>query len=443
MPEAGARVVIFSENGLAWVYGAYAIWMAHAVLVPVDHLSTAEELRYVIDDCEPTLVLCSRPLRRTVERALNQARHESQIIVFDELEATTSSSSNPPKGEALVVDETAMAAIVYTSGTTGEPKGVVLSFGNILANVRAVIKEGYFTAATRVLLLLPLHHVLPLAGSLVAPLLAGSTIVFATSLAGEELLSLLRRHAITTIVGVPRFYDVLHRALTERIKDSVLARSLFVVARRIHSHAFSRFVFGSVHRKFGGALKHLICGGAALSPDTAETFDVLGFCMCEGYGMTECSPMITFPRLHHIKLGSCGQVLDGCEARIAEGGEIVARGPNVMLGYYNRPEETRALMHDGWLHTGDLGHFDDEGYLYVTGRLKEILVLGSGKKVNPTSVEAALLIASTAVREVGFFWMATPYMPLSFPIGTSCLSPIDQPRRVGCDVRCSSPTTQP
>jgi long-chain acyl-CoA synthetase len=202
---------------------------------------------------------------------------------------------------------------------------------------------------------------------------------------------------------VPRFYDLLHRALRERIAGSLAGRTLFALAKRLRSRGFSRLVFGTVHRKLGGALRHLISGGAALSPDTAETFDVLGFQMCEGYGMTECAPMITFPRLKEIRLGSCGQVLDGCEVRIGEGGEILARGPNVMLGYYGRPAETAEILRDGWLHTGDLGRLDEQGYLYVTGRLKEILVLASGKKVNPGAIEAALEAASPAVREAGVF----------------------------------------
>jgi long-chain acyl-CoA synthetase len=403
MPETGARVVLFSENRPAWVYCAYAAWLARAVLVPVDHMSTAEELAYVLDDCQPALILCSRHTLSAVQRALAAARHRPRVLTLDDLETETTAPASEAAGAALVVDESAPAAIVYTSGTTGTPKGVMLSFGNLLANVRPVVREGYFTPEARVLLLLPLHHVLPLAGSLMAPLFGGSTIVFATSLAGEELLALLKRHAVTAIVGVPRFYDLLHRALRDRIQTSIAARVLFALARRIRSRVFSRLVFGSVHRKFGGALRHLVCGGAALSPDTAETFDVLGFQMCEGYGMTECAPMITFPRLHKIKLGSCGQALDGCEARIDETGEILARGPNVMLGYYGRDAETAALLRDGWLHTGDLGRLDEEGYLYVTGRLKEILVLASGKKVNPAMIETALQVAAPAVREAGVF----------------------------------------
>jgi long-chain acyl-CoA synthetase len=264
-----------------------------------------------------------------------------------------------------------------------------------------VAQAGYFTPDTRVLLLLPLHHVLRLAGSLAAPLFAGSTIVFATSLAGEALVATLRRNAVTTIIGVPRFYDMLARALRERIQASLAGRALFALAGRVSSRAFSRLIFGSVHRKLGGRLSVLVSGGAALSLETARTFEVLGFYMCEGYGMTECAPMITFPRLEQLKLGACGQALPGCEVRIQDG-EIVARGPNVMRGYYGRPEETAAILRDGWLHTGDLGRLDEQGRLFVTGRLKEILVLPSGKNVNPATAEAALQAAG-AVREAGVF----------------------------------------
>lgn len=403
MPEAGARVVLFSENSPAWLYAAYAIWANEGILVPVDHLSTAEELAYVLNDCEPTLLLCSRHLQATATRSVGLTRHAPRVAVLEDLAQVLGSSEAEPT-DPLVVDESQLATIVYTSGTTGAPKGVMLSFGNLLANVRAVVKAGYFTPKARVLLLLPLHHVLPLAGSLLAPLFGGSTIVFATSMAGEELVATVRREAVTTIVGVPRFYDLLHRALHERIDSNRLVVALYRLAQRVRSRAFSRLLFGSVHRKFGGALKHLVCGGAALDPETAKTFDTLGFAMCEGYGMTECSPMISFPRLEHIQLGSCGQVLDGCDVRLSEEGEILTRGPNVMQGYYNRPEETRQILRDGWLHTGDLGQLDVEGNLYVTGRLKEVLVLSSGKKVSPAEVELGVEHAGgRTIREAGVF----------------------------------------
>jgi long-chain acyl-CoA synthetase len=397
--EAGERVAVFSENRLEWAYAAYGIWAAGRVLVPVDHMSTAEEVAYVLDDCEPGALFCSESTRPVLDRALALARHRPRVLGLEE-DATREVTDTQP----VVVDEASLAAIVYTSGTTGSPKGVMLSFGNLLANVVPVADEGYYTPEARVLLLLPLHHVLPLAGALMAPLFAGSTIVFATSLAGPDLVATLQRNAVTAIVGVPRFYDLLGRALRERITASGVARALFALAGRVGSRRFSRLVFGTVHRKLGGRLEHLICGGAALDPETARLFDVLGFLVCEGYGMTECSPMITFPRLGDakIKIGSCGQVLRGCEVRI-EDGEVLARGPNVMRGYYGRPAETAAVVRDGWIHTGDLGRLDDEGYLYVTGRVKEILVLPSGKNVNPVPIEAELEAASAAVKEAGIF----------------------------------------
>ena len=280
----------------------------------------------------------------------------------------------------------------------------MLSFGNLMANVRPVAREGYFTPDARVLLLLPLHHVLPLAGSLMAPLFAGSTIVFATSLAGEELLATLKTHAITTIVGVPRFYDLLHRALRERIDASPIARALFALARRLRSRAFSR-----AGLRLGAPQVRRRAPASDLRRRRAQPRDrrdvrrarlphVRGLrddgVRADDHASRACAT---------IKLGSCGQALDGCEVRIEESGEIVVRGPNVMMGYYGRPDATRAILRDGWLHTGDLGRLDEEGFLYVTGRLKEILVLASGKKVDPATIEAALQAATPAVREAGVF----------------------------------------
>jgi long-chain acyl-CoA synthetase len=396
------RVAVFSENRPEWIYAAYAIWAAGRTLVPVDFMSAPEEVAYILDDCAPGTVFCSAKTRPVLSQALGRARHRPRVLDLAELATPPSDSDGNQEPPPIVVEEAQLAAIVYTSGTTGDPKGVMLTFGNVLANITAVANEGYYVSDSRALLLLPLHHVLPLAGSMVAPLWAGATIVFATSLAGADLLATLRKNRVTTIVGVPRFYDLLHRSIRERIEASRVGRALFELADRAGSRAFSRLLFGSVHRKLGGAIRHLICGGAALSPETARTFHVLGFAMCEGYGMTECSPIITFPRLGKIKLGSCGQALPGTEVRI-EDGEIVTRGPNLMRGYYGRPKETAEVLKDGWLQTGDLGRLDDEGYLYVTGRRKEIIVLPSGKNVNPATVERALQEASPAMKEAGVF----------------------------------------
>ncbi len=393
------RVVVLSENRLEWVYAAYGVWAARKVLVPLDHLSSAEEVAYVLEDCAPSAVFCSEQTRPVLDRALTLTRRAPRVLRI-EPDGAPSPATN---GQPILVDERELAAIIYTSGTTGDPKGVMLSFGNLLANIVPVAEEGYFTPRSKVLLLLPLHHVLPLAGALMAPLYAGSTVVFATSLAGPELLATLARNGVTTIVGVPRFYDLLARGLQERIAASPAARILFAAAARLRSRRFSRLVFGTVHRRLGGRLEHLISGGAAIETDTARVFDVLGFRVCQGYGMTECSPMISFPRLRgaSIRLGSSGQVLRGCQVRI-EDGEILTRGPNLMRGYYGRPAETAAVVRDGWLHTGDLGRLDEDGYLYVTGRRKEILVLPSGKNVNPLPIEAELETAR-AVREAAVF----------------------------------------
>lgn len=428
------RVAVFSENRIEWACALYGAWAAGMAVAPIDHLSTPEEVAYVLDDCAPGTVFCSETTRPVLERALALARHRPALLDLAELGGAAAGADEGTGHEPLVVAEEDLALVVYTSGTTGNPKGVMLSFGNLFANMRAVADEGYYTADARVLLLLPLHHVLPLVGALVAPLFAGGRVVFATSLAGEELVRTISSNAVTTLIGVPRFYELLGRAFRDRIEASALARTLFRAAARVGSRRFSRLVFGSVHRRLGGRLRHLITGGAALDPGTARLFDTLGFLVCEGFGMTECSPMITFPRLRgaRIKLGSCGQVLRGCEVRL-EGGEILTRGPHVMRGYLGRPAETAEVLRDGWLHTGDLGRIDEDGYLYVTGRVKEILVLPSGKNVNPVTIEAELQQASRRCAR-----------PASSRTATRCTrscSPTASTRR-GCDARCWRRTTR-
>jgi long-chain acyl-CoA synthetase len=393
----GDRVAVFSENRLEWVYAAYGIWASGRTLVPIDAMSSAEEVAYILADCAPSIVFASQGTAAVLEHALTLAGAQPRVVPLDEVPQDQDSA------KAVRVPSDQILAVIYTSGTTGSPKGVMLSAANLEANVSAVVAAGYFGEKCRALLLLPLHHVLPLAGALMAPLASGGRVVFATSLAGEALVATLQRNAVTVIIGVPRFYDMLHRALHQKIQVSLLARSFFASAARLRWRFFTRRVFGSVHRRFGGHLRYLVCGGAALSPETARTFDVLGFDICEGYGMTECAPMITFPRPGRIRLGTCGEPLTGCEVRTTDEGELIVRGPQVMVGYYQRPEETGAILREGWLHTGDLGSIDAEGFVTVTGRIKEILVLPSGKNVNPIPLEEALVKASSLVREVGIF----------------------------------------
>jgi len=217
--------------------------------------------------------------------------------------------------------------------------------------------------------LLPLHHILPLAGSVVAPLYSRGTAVFTPSLQSEDVVETLQKHKINIIVAVPRFYSMIRKSIREKIDSNKVASLLFKLAEKIDSPKFSKKLFKKVHEKFGGEIEYMVCGGAKLDENVDRDFRTLGFEVLEGYGMTECSPMITFTRPGRVRIGSPGEAFPGMEIKM-EDGEILTRGPNVMKGYYNKPEETAKALKNGWLYTGDLDYIDEEGFLFVTGRKK-------------------------------------------------------------------------
>jgi long-chain acyl-CoA synthetase len=394
------RIVIFSENRPEWIIALYATWKNNAVMVPIDALSAQEDVDYIIEDCSPRAIFCSAEKHEMIRNALRDKNQDIKILVFETLPAEQ--SPHEPK-EFTIEDVERIAVILYTSGTTGNPKGVMLSFQNMITNLNGVCHDvKIFTADDRVMILLPFHHVLPLVGTIVAPLYMGATMVLNTSLAAEDILGTLRQFEVTMMIGVPRLYQLIYKGLKEKINQSVVARTLVKLAGTIDSLKLSRILFGSVQKKFGGHLRYLVCGGAPLDQEVVRLFKTLGFEILEGYGMTETAPMITFTRPGKIVPGIPGQLLPGIQMKFIDG-EIVVSGKNVMQGYYKKPEDTAQVLKDGWLYTGDLGFMDEKGYLHITGRKKEIIVLPNGKNINPEEVERAILRQSAFVKEVGVF----------------------------------------
>ena len=396
--ERCSKVAICLENRPEWLFALYAGWKIGCSVVPVDSAAPPDEAAFILEDCRPEVVFCSRLKRSDVEKALRSVSYVPRILVFEE--CAHEQSVNVPETGFLERDDEETALIVYTSGTTGTPKGAMLSFGNILANVLAVSEASpIFTPGSRTLVLLPVHHILPLVGTVLAPLFVGGTCVFSPSMASEDILKTLENHRVNIIVGVPRFYSLIIKGIREKIRSSIAGRVLFALAKQLDSAAFSRKLFGKVHRRLGGNIRYLVSGGAAIDEDVARDFKALGFNMLTGYGMTEAAPMISFTRPGTLRIGASGQVSPANEVRIVDG-EILARGKNVMRGYYNRRDDTEAMVRDGWLHTGDLGFVDSEGFLFVTGRKKDIIVLPSGKNVNPEEVESRILGEFDVVREI-------------------------------------------
>ncbi len=381
------RVVIFAENRPSWLYAFHSIWQNSGIALPIDYLSSAKEIAYILADSTPKYIFYTTERKEVLDEALKIINFTPELICLNDFEnLPTTTNTNP----LITIDENETAVIIYTSGTTGSPKGVMLSFKNIETNIYGVTKGvEIFSQNRNTMILLPLHHIFPLIGSFVAPLSVGATLAISPSMASEDIISTLNDNKISIVIGVPRLYSAIRKGIKDKINKSVIAKILFSVAAATHSYSFSRTIFKTVHKKFGGNIQYMISGGAALDPIVARDFQILGFEILEGFGMTEAAPMITFTRPGAVKIGSAGQALHGTEIEIRDQ-EIVARGKNIMKGYYNKPEETNEVIKEGWLYTGDIGHIDKNGFLFITGRKKEIIVLSNGKNINPVEIEFQL-----------------------------------------------------
>lgn len=379
-------VAVWGENSADWIFAFFASWKIGAIVVPIDYMASTEDVAYILNDCRPGIVFVGKDVTQKIDELGSLLKFTPSLIALGERKKNASSAFSLEIEEQT--DRTAV--IIYTSGTTGDPKGVMLSFGNLRANVNAVSAAQIFCLHTQTLMLLPLHHVFPLVGSMIAPLWTGGTIVMSPSMQPSDLLAVLGKNSVEVMIGVPRFYEMLQKGIESKIVASVTGRLMFRMVMRLKSKWLAKHVFKKVHVSFGGKLRYLVAGGAKLELETGAFFDALGFEVLEGFGMTEAAPMISFPRPGTQKLGTVGQALPGSEIAIRDG-EIVAKGPQIMQAYYNRPAETAEVLRDGWLYTGDYGTLDKDGYLTITGRKKEIIVLSNGKNINPLELERELL----------------------------------------------------
>jgi long-chain acyl-CoA synthetase len=394
-----SKAAIVCENRPEWIYAFYAGWKKNACIVPIDYMSSVDDITFILNDCKPEYVFYSDTTKENIQEVVSRISYEPLLINIDEIKIVDAKEdfSFPER------DLTETAVIIYTSGTTGSPKGVMLSFDNLLVNIEAVsLDVEIYKPEDKVLILLPLHHIFPLAGTVIITLSVGATGVFSPSMSSEDLIATLQKHKISIIIGVPRLYNLIRKGIRDKIDKSAVAKLLFKVAQKKNSLSFSRKIFKKVHDRFGGNIKYLVSGGAALDPEVCKDFSTLGFIILEGFGMTETAPMITFTRPDEVYPGSAGRPLKTNEVKVIDG-EIVNRGRNVMKGYYNRPEATAEIIKNGWLHTGDLGYLDEKNRIFITGRKKEIIVLSNGKNINPEEVEIKLASMSNLINEVGVY----------------------------------------
>ncbi|HID06112.1 MAG TPA: hypothetical protein EYP10_03080, partial [Armatimonadetes bacterium] len=294
-----------------------------------------------------------------------------------------------------------VASIILTTGPAHEPKAAMLSHRNFLSNVMAITQVLKPNPTEHFLSILPLHHALEFTGGFLVPLFACVTVSYIETLRSRVVLETMREAGATCLIGVPRVFQVLHDAIQAEVRRrgkfaQFIFRTSIGISKAIYNLTgwrIGRVMFPYVHRAFGGRLRVFISGGAALDPRIFDDFTAMGFLICEGYGLTETSPVVTVNPMERPKKGSVGPPLPNVEVRIAHPdergiGEILVRGPNVMLGYFNDRESTERVICDGWLHTGDLGYIDEDGYLHLTGRIKEVIVTAAGKNVYPDEVEA-------------------------------------------------------
>lgn len=412
LPPHTQRVALYSENRPEWIFALYGSWLSAAAVVPIDFLSTPEDVAYILNDCQAEWVFCSCANRRSLEEALEQLTYQPRVHYFDE--SAQFAPSYEPKNLAMPDDR--VACIVYTSGTTGGPKGVVLTFENIRKSMETVgHASGYYLPSRRVLALLPFHHILPLLGTVIGPIYTGATIALCPSLSPTDMLATLQNQAVDMMVAVPRFYTMMHREIMAKINASKLASALFRLADRQQSKTLSRILFKKVHNHFGGQLDVMISGGAPLGRKIVRDFHTLGFNLMEGYGMTESSAIITFPRLGNMRFGSVGQATLTNEVRICDG-EIIAKGKNIFTHYLNKPAETAESLRESWLYTGDLGYLDDDGHLFITGRKKELIILPNGKNISPDEIETKLSATAPLLAEVAVFMHENRLHALLYPI---------------------------
>lgn len=395
------KTLILSENRSEWIYAFFAVWHNEAIAVPVDATSTVHDVAYIMNDCRPQCIFTSREKEQLARDAMREAGVEMTVIVFED---NVPEPRDVAEGQEFRFENTSgkvePCLIIYTSGTTGSPKGVMLSYENLEANIRGVADEvPIFNGNRRTLILLPLHHVLPLMGTAIAPITRGCGVAICPSLSGPDIMDTLKRGEIAIMVGVPRLWQTLYTGIMKKIEASAVTRALFNMCKKAQNRRLSRFVFQAVHKKMGGHLDYCVCGGAALDREIGEGLKTLGLEVLEGYGMTEMAPIIAFTRPGDYIPGCAGLPLPSVECKIV-GGELLARGKNLMMGYYNRPEETAEVIDsDGFLHTGDLAEVDEKGRVYLTGRSKEIIVLSNGKNVQPSEIEYKLEKYDSQVKE--------------------------------------------
>ncbi len=421
----GDKLVILADNAPNWIITDYACLCQGVATVPIYTSLVPEQVRYIVGDSEAKALVCSSPalwekvkavkaqmpgVAHYIYSGTGPAPEGTKSLADVEALGRAAESQDPGLFErlALGVKPDELASIVYTSGTTGVPKGVLLSHGNFASNINSLASIIVFTEKDTNMSFLPLSHVLERMVTL-AFLSRGTTIAYAESV--ETVAENLVEVKPTIMVSVPRLFEKIYAKIMDTILEgSGLKRKIFFWALGVGKDCgrlklagvkpggfleFKRkvahkLVFSKILEKTGGRIRFFVSGGAPLSKDIAEFFFAMGVWVLEGYGLTESAPVLTCNTFENIRFGTVGRAVPTVELRIEPDGEIAARGPNIMKGYYKKPQETAEVLRGGWLYTGDIGHLDAEGFLTITDRKKDLIITSGGKNIAPQPIENML-----------------------------------------------------
>lgn len=378
----GDRVVIWADNSPWWVATYFAALRLGAVVVPLDIRSGNDFVERVVAQTDPKLAVISKALS-------SLWNYPAPAYAIDELDAF-------PEANGPIVDPSVsssdVAALMFTSGTTGAPKGVILTHGNILANAEATDQVVPNSPRFRVVSLLPLSHMFEQNVGLLLAMKRGASIYYISSLQPAAIFEALKEHGATTMLLVPQalqlFMSAIEREVARQGREKEWHR-LQQVAEHLPMGMRKR-MFHSVHERLGGQIEFLVSGGAPIAPELIKKWELLGIPIIQGYGATEASPVISATTLNNRDPHTVGQPVPGMQVKVAKDGEVLIKGPSITQGYWNNPEATREAFEDGWYKTGDLGQIDEKGRIYLHGRKKDMIVLANGQNVYPEDVELVL-----------------------------------------------------
>jgi len=422
-------VALISENRPEWVYADFAMQMLGIINVPLYPSLTSDSIQYILNDSEAKAIIVSTGFQlNKVLKVIRNCKHIKHIIIFNEHEdgdgkeniltfkevqekGKKLKKSKPDllKKSSAEIKENDVCTIIYTSGTTGEPKGVILTHKNIISNVNAALEIFPITKDDIFLSFLPLCHIFERMAGYYTAFAAGCTIYYAESI--EKVATNLQEAKPTLMTSVPRLFERIQSRIIKNVESqSATKQKIFYwaldigkkysAAKKTGAIPFAlsakhkiadKLVFKKLRERTGGRLRFFISGGAALSKELGEFFEAVGLQIVEGYGLTESSPVIAANRPDDYKFGTVGKPLPNVEIKIASDGEILARGPNIMQGYYKKKKETEETVINGWLHTGDIGVFDSDGFLMITDRKKHLFKTSAGKYIAPTPIENIFL----------------------------------------------------